>query len=77
MLAMVVGRYGPPNGSGNSHGQRTQTILAKELDEIFRLYAAGKIKPVVSKTFSLEEAAEAHRNIHSRQNVGKVVLCVA
>ncbi len=52
-------------------------ILAKELDELFRLYNAGKIKPVIGKTFPLEEAAAAHRYIHNRQNVGKVVLRVA
>ena len=52
-------------------------LLEKELDELLRLYTAGKIKPVIGKVFSLEEAAAAHRYIHSRQNVGKVVLRVA
>ena len=35
---------------------------------------AGKIKPEIYKTFPLEQAAEAHRFIQSRQNIGKVVL---
>lgn len=51
-------------------------VLAKELAEVFRLYSVGKIKPIIGKTFALEEAA-AHRYIHNRQNVGKVVLRVA
>ena len=59
------------------HLDARSVVLAKELDELFRLYSAGKIKPVISKIFPLEEAAAAHRYIHSRQNVGKVVLCVA
>lgn len=32
---------------------------------------------LIGKTFPLEEAAAAHRYIHSRQNIGKVVLHVA
>jgi NADPH:quinone reductase-like Zn-dependent oxidoreductase len=35
---------------------------------------AGRIKPVVGKTFALVDAAAAHRFIQERQNVGKVVL---
>src|SRR5215831_13000789 len=58
-------------------GEIRGTTLANELDELFRLYSAGKIKPVIAKTFPLEEAAAAHRYIHRRQNVGKVVLHVA
>jgi len=58
-------------------GETSAAILAKELDELFRLYSTGKIKPVIAKTFPLEEAAAAHRYIHSRQNIGKVVLRVA
>jgi len=51
-------------------------LLKNELDEIFRLYAAGQIKPVIGKIFLLEQAAEAHRYIHNRQNIGKVILTV-
>ncbi|MBI3669721.1 MAG: zinc-binding dehydrogenase [Acidobacteria bacterium] len=51
-------------------------LLRRQLEEIFRLYAAGQIKPVISKVFPLEQAAEAHRYIHARQNIGKVVLTV-
>jgi NADPH:quinone reductase-like Zn-dependent oxidoreductase len=35
---------------------------------------AGRLKPVVGKTFALTEAAAAHRYIQERQNVGKVIL---
>jgi NADPH:quinone reductase-like Zn-dependent oxidoreductase len=34
----------------------------------------GAIRPVVAKEFALEEGAEAHRYVHERRNVGKVVL---
>ena len=59
------------------HLETRSAILAKELAELFQLYSSGKIKPVIGKTFLLEEAAAAHRYIHRRQNVGKVVLHVA
>jgi len=36
--------------------------------------AAGRLKPIVAKTFPLERAADAHRFIQSRGNIGKVVL---
>lgn len=35
---------------------------------------AGRLRPVVAKTFPLERVADAHRYIQSRQNIGKVVL---
>ena len=35
---------------------------------------AGLFDPVVSRSFGFEEAAEAHRFIESRQNIGKVLL---
>jgi NADPH:quinone reductase-like Zn-dependent oxidoreductase len=36
--------------------------------------AQSAIRPVVSETFPLERGAEAHRYLHARENVGKVVL---
>jgi NADPH:quinone reductase-like Zn-dependent oxidoreductase len=36
--------------------------------------AAGRLRPVVARTFPLERAADAHRFIQSRSNTGKVVL---
>jgi NADPH:quinone reductase-like Zn-dependent oxidoreductase len=34
----------------------------------------GRIRPVVAKSFPLEQGAEAHRFLHEGRNVGKVVL---
>lgn len=36
----------------------------------------GKLKPVVAKTFSLDEVAEAHRYLEGNQQFGKVVLSI-
>jgi len=36
--------------------------------------AAGQLQPVVARTFPLDRAAEAHRFVQSRSNIGKVIL---
>ena len=38
--------------------------------------SAGKLKPVVAKTFPLEHIVEAHRYLESNQQVGKIVVTV-
>jgi NADPH:quinone reductase-like Zn-dependent oxidoreductase len=35
---------------------------------------AGRLHPIVSTTFPLERAADAHRFLHERRNIGKVIL---
>jgi NADPH:quinone reductase-like Zn-dependent oxidoreductase len=49
-------------------------MLRREMSGLLGDYEAGRIKPVVGKTFPLAEAAKAHRFLQERQNVGKVVL---
>ncbi len=48
------------------------------LDPIVRLlieeFRSERLKPVVARTFPLEQAADAHRFIQSRGNIGKVIL---
>ena len=51
--------------------------IARSLREkIWPLIEAGKIKPVVYKTFPLAQASEAHRLMESSQHIGKIVLTV-
>lgn len=52
------------------------SVLRKELADLFSLYGAGKIKPVIAKAFPMSEAAAAHQFIHDRKNIGKVILTV-
>jgi NADPH:quinone reductase-like Zn-dependent oxidoreductase len=55
----------------------SRTALTRsEMEEIFKLYDSGKLKPVIGKSFPLPEAASAHKYIHARKNIGKVVLHV-
>src|SRR5438309_492882 len=51
-------------------------LLRREMLGLLDDYQAGRIRPIVGKTFPLTEAAAAHRYIQERQNVGKVVLTV-
>jgi NADPH:quinone reductase-like Zn-dependent oxidoreductase len=48
--------------------------LAPLMDMLVNELRAERIAPVVAKTFPLERAADAHRFIQSRANIGKVVL---
>lgn len=50
--------------------------MRPELSEIFRLYTEDKVKPVIAKTFPLEQGAAAHQYIQDRKNIGKVILAV-
>ncbi|GAA2573232.1 zinc-binding dehydrogenase [Streptomyces violaceus] len=43
-------------------------------EELWRLFAAGEIEPVVHGEFALADAAKAHGEIEARANRGKVVL---
>jgi NADPH2:quinone reductase len=51
-------------------------LLRSELEEVFKLYDSGKVKPVIGKSFPLADAASAHKYIHTRKNIGKVILNV-
>jgi NADPH:quinone reductase-like Zn-dependent oxidoreductase len=49
-------------------------MLRRETMALLADYDAGRIKPVVGRTFPLADAAGAHRFLQERRNVGKVVL---
>lgn len=46
----------------------------RELDEILKAVAAGRLKPVVAKTFPLAKASAALEFLDQRKHFGKVVL---
>lgn len=59
---------------------RTRSVEFKMLlrDEIKRLVwpevEAGRFRPVMDRTFSLDQASDAHRRMESSEHVGKIVL---
>ncbi|MEM8772671.1 MAG: NAD(P)H-quinone oxidoreductase [Pseudomonadota bacterium] len=51
--------------------------LAKGLREhVWPLLEAGKLKPVIDRTYSLAEAADAHKRMEAGDHAGKIVLKV-
>ena len=51
-------------------------IAAALEEKIWPLIEAGKIKPVMDKTFPLDEAARAHAHMEAGAHIGKIVLRV-
>jgi len=49
-------------------------IAAALRREVWPLFEAGKLKPMIYKTFPLKEAAAAHRLMESNAHIGKIVL---
>jgi NADPH2:quinone reductase len=43
-------------------------------DDLFNSTASGKLKIRIDRTFSLANAAEAHRALEGRKTTGKVIL---
>lgn len=48
--------------------------LAGWLRELLALWEQGVLRPLVHATVPFDNAAEAHRILHARENVGKVIL---
>lgn len=87
-LKMIVGmpRFGSMNLMEHNKAVLGLNLLRLwddrgSFEEIARpltaLLADGAIKPVVGRVFPLEQAADAHRFVQDRLNIGKVVLRVS
>lgn len=54
-----------------------KAAFARALEEkVWPLIAAGKVKPLIYRTFPLREAAAAHALMESSAHIGKIVLTV-
>jgi NADPH:quinone reductase-like Zn-dependent oxidoreductase len=47
-----------------------------ELQDVLAHVAAGRLRPVLDRTFPLDDVAEAHRRLEAREGFGKTVLLV-
>ena len=61
-------------GVNLGHLWTDQVLLAPQIDALLGYAREGKLTPRVDRTFPLTEAAAAHRYIHERRNIGKVLL---
>jgi NADPH:quinone reductase-like Zn-dependent oxidoreductase len=48
--------------------------LSADMNLLLAEFAAGRLRPVIARSFPLAEAAEAHRFMQSRGNIGKILL---
>lgn len=51
-----------------------QAIVAGVLEDVWPAVMSGAIKPVIDKSFALDEVVEAHAYMESGSHVGKIVL---
>ena len=74
-LSLVVPNQGV-YGVHLLHLKEREDLLAPAMAEIFAGCVDGRWKPILDRTFPLtrEGAVEAHRYLHGRGNLGKVVL---
>jgi len=49
-------------------------IAAQLREKVWPLLSAGKIKPVIHRTFPLEQAADAHALMETSTHIGKIML---
>jgi NADPH:quinone reductase-like Zn-dependent oxidoreductase len=61
-------------GVNLGHLWNDQALLAPQIAALLGYAREGRLTPRVDRAFPLAEAAAAHRYIHERRNVGKVVL---
>jgi NADPH:quinone reductase-like Zn-dependent oxidoreductase len=68
----------PSQDKAKEHGVRAMRYTVEadgaELAEIAELVAAGKVKPHVAKTYSLDQASDALSEVEKGHSVGKIVL---
>ena len=61
-------------GVSMGHLWDAPAILAPQMKALLDYGREGRIKPRVDRTFPLADGAAAHRYLHERRNVGKIVL---
>jgi len=61
-------------GINLGHLWNADALMEPQLVALTEYARAGKIRPRIDRAFPFSEAAAAHRYIHERRNIGKVVL---
>src|SRR5690625_318087 len=66
--------------TGSTLRPRTDDVkasIAKELrEQVWPLIEAGKVKPIIHATFSLDEVSKAHAMMDAGEQIGKIILTV-
>ena len=77
ILAIMMKRATLTGSTLRPRSVAEKAAIARSLEaKVWPLLAAGTCKPQIFKTFTLQEAAEAHGLMESSAHVGKIVLTV-
>lgn len=66
-----------PNGVYLSVDDGTPKLSARNLDYLTNLAETGELKPVIDRSFPLEEIVQAHRYVEGEHKSGSVVVTIA
>jgi len=66
-----------PNGTYLSVDDGTPKPRARDLDYLTDLAESGELKPVINRSFPLEQIAQAHRFVEGEHKSGNVVITIA
>ena len=61
-------------GVNLAHLWEHTALLRQAMDALLHLYQHDQLTPVIAETFPLTQAAQAHRYLQERRNIGKVLL---
>ncbi|XP_075486732.1 uncharacterized protein LOC142526317 [Primulina tabacum] len=77
LSSLLVKRLTVQAAGLRSRSPENKANIVSEVEKnVWPAIASGKIKPVVYKSFPLEEAVEAHRLLESSKHIGKILLLV-
>ena len=77
MAPVMVRRISITGSTLRPQSVSAKTAIARALeDRVWPLLAAGRVAPVMDRTFTLDQAAQAHARMETSQHIGKIVLTV-
>jgi NADPH2:quinone reductase len=56
------------------HIVQRPALFAAAVNDLLGMIADGSLRPVIGRTYPLEQAADAHRALLDRSSVGKLIL---
>jgi NADPH2:quinone reductase len=71
LLVKRLTAIGSPLGSGRDD---LDEVKDRAMAELFRLYEAGKLRPVISERFAFDDWRDAFRRFRDRRVTGKIVM---
>src|SRR5215472_11106339 len=74
-MRLMLKRLHHTGSTLRSRPNSDKAAIARAIEaNVWPLVAAGKVRPVLDRTFALGEAAAAHARMESSQHIGKIVL---